>query len=543
MQEVTGPASTPYCRLLSIDISRGAAALSSGFSCASHSIEGPVPICPAGRAAIWPSEMTIPGWPESESQPGVCLLQLPPVGPPVTLSHPPTASEPFLQEPIWWGWSADSHYCAVAWQELGKPRGAAVALYSGASGVQLGYCNLTDTSTNNTSCMVDMSFAWSPSLPLLLMKNRDQASDDANSLLHAGHGKVWTLSRRGFTLCDGSEGPLVGSKVSWSPCGEFLDEFTEHDLRYELSIGTTGVLCNALTGKELHSRRHLDSCYDLSRLVWSQNGSACLALNQEATELIVISDGKAAVQAYRGPRPNRLGSQAATMGFSPCGQMLWLFEELPRSGRETSDEEYTEMLAFRNLHESPEEDPQRLYRLWQGCIDSEAVECSPGNYILCLGSMDLTSMAWHPNPASKCIFAFAVEGSGGKPAVVLFGSNPLRELRRWSSVRLSRHWIHKIPRPIFMHLAWSPDGSQLAFSINGVVAMLHFGDEDYKLWFCEPYDACHTDSDRDEPDPYFDILKVIYSRREYCNHPSACSRTLSLLKSVLNAFHPLEHFR
>ena len=508
VQGSTDSASTPYCRLLSIAFRAGGPALLTGFPYAADRVQGRDPICPAGRAAMWPCNLTIPDQPEVGSQPGVCLLQLPAVGSGVILKPPQRAPGPFLQEPIWWGWSADSQFCAVAWQELGKPGGAAVAVYSGKTGGPLGYCNLTDTSRNPTSCMVDMSFAWSPSLPLLLMRNGDQASNDANSLLHAGHDKVWTLSRRGFTLRDGSQGPLVGSKVSWSPCGEFLDEFTEteHDLRYELSIGTRGVLCNALTGDELHSRKHPDSCYDISRLVWSQNGRACLALNQEATELILISNGKAAVRAYGGPRPNRLGSQAATMGFSPCGHMLWLFEELPRSGEETSDEEYAEMMAYRKLHESPEVDPQRLYRMWQGCIDSEAAECSPGNHILCLGNMDLTTMAWHPNPASKCIFAIAAEGSGGEPAVVLFGSNPLQELRRWSSGRLSRHWIHKVPGPIFMHLAWSPDGSQLAFSINGVVAMLYFGDEDYELWFCEPYDACNADSDRDEPDPYFDIL-------------------------------------
>ena len=171
---------------------------------------------PDGQAAVWPVELP---------QPGVCLILLPSLERRLSYSIPAKAADSEPGRPIWWGWAATSKHFAVAWEDLSPGASCAyvITIHEGTTGTEIVKRGLPQSPPDNSTCMVKMSFAWSPALPRLLIMLENQTGTFANVVLDIT-GDDWLVQS---PIDDNNElitedAALISSQLAWSPCGRYV---------------------------------------------------------------------------------------------------------------------------------------------------------------------------------------------------------------------------------------------------------------------------------------------------------------------------------
>ncbi|KAK9861387.1 hypothetical protein WJX84_010476 [Apatococcus fuscideae] len=217
---------------------------------------------------------------------------------------------------------------------------------------------------------------------------------------------------------------------------------------------------------------------DDHRAIWLQSGNVFLGPCPKACALISLSphnkDLRFEVQHWKGRVPGYEHESPDDYGFSPCGKRLYLFEDLTRRDRQTPIKERLEIKSMQGGLMRPEA-WFPVYKLWLGTIEPGIPECVAEAQYLTTTELDMGTIAWHPSPASRCMFAVAdVLGTA-----CLFGGSSLQIVRAWCYMALVREEIIQMSGKVRLRLEWSPGGSQLAYCINGTIALLCFGGKEY----------------------------------------------------------------
>lgn len=270
------------------------------------------------------------------------------------------------------------------------------------------------------------------------------------------------------------ENLLISSEIAWSPCGLYVDisHRTSEGIE-DRGDSVYGRIWDAKTRRTVYHWPCPGGHPDENKVIRPPKGKACLVLNHDPCTLMSLTDDANCWGPYTGPQPD-CDSLCDRMGFSPCARLLYLWKELTAPGAQLSDEERQELAAYRA-------DPIRsccpksalIYKLWLGSVSLDPTGISPAGQALTSVELDMDSIAWHPSPVSDCTFA-AVDISG---TLMLFQGSPLHLIQSWDAHDLARKCFGKAPDHLCFqrHLAWSPDGSQLAYRIHGAIALLSFG--------------------------------------------------------------------
>ena len=279
-------------------------------------------------------------------------------------------------------------------------------------------------------------FAWSPTLPILLVVSEDQTQKDANFLMKPAGGSV-TLPLPCSTQDESLHNLKIRhSKVIWSPCGRYISIcHGRFDDRPNDPFSSThvGKLWDSFKGETVHVPVMTCGVGPFIRFFWSRCGNRFLALHEDCSSLVILPEGLGAAthHTYQGRMPRDMTGLNYwwCMGFSPCGKALWLFESL----KPLDDEKAVASSQAANARgECLETEPVARYRLWQGKVDSEHPQCSPGHSLLVEKYVHMENIAWHPNPQFGCIFAVAAECGD----LFLLGTSPPRVIHTWAFANL-----------------------------------------------------------------------------------------------------------
>ncbi|KAK9866442.1 hypothetical protein WJX84_005339 [Apatococcus fuscideae] len=175
-------------------------------------------------------------------------------------------------------------------------------------------------------------------------------------------------------------------------------------------------------------------------------------------------------QPYNSSTPHGSFTSSHAFGFSDNGRVLMLFEDV-LSG--------TGFVSAADMHETSEasgEDGsgiEAMYKLWNGSLDADKLTCELLPVSAFPNLVVLDSLAWHPSLAQTM---YASPCPGGM--VMLFDGSRRNLIKIWRGSELLKGMQVTVPDDCdLIELFWSPDGSQLVYSVPGALVLLSFGDD------------------------------------------------------------------
>ncbi len=366
-------------------------------------------------------------------------------------------AEMMTLSPAWIDWSPPAgNVLAVAWHTSNKP--FYLTFHDASSGTVLKQIDLQAHVSVKSKGRRRGTYSWSPSGKHVAMVLDAPIAGVEGGVLGFGSN---TSNYDGWSHVLQSHDFGIIGEVHWSPCGRYLH--VEQSGGVNEQHFTSSYIWDTLRGESVFD--WTDGRAGL--VIWSDSSdneraslrSVCLVASCHM--LLVLPVGgcfQRPVQIlYDAPRNYRF----ADWDISPCGTLLvgtWQVAAPPAPFEFDDDELLGPVADFRKLRQI------RLpHHLWHAEILVDAHDCCNREAASSLKAWCMDSIAWHPSPISRRMYAIAREDG----AVYLMDGRGHKCLRVWSAEQL-----HMPPGEPDVRLTWSPDGSQLAVAAWGRTTFL-----------------------------------------------------------------------